>query len=148
MVSVPAQPPGVSVKSISALGANSTLTPMMISTSATISLDSNLNSSEVFHNLVDSIKAHNQMVRKLNVSKRYRQADHNYIEVVSDDEVEVDMPDINEYMNITDNPSELHPTVYGTREHVDPSIPTTGANAVTPTDLLLEHVQGTDTIWQ
>ena len=88
------------------------------------------------------------MVRKLNEAKRYQQADHNYIEMVSNYEVEVDMLDINEFMKITDNPSELHPTDSGMREPGDPSIPTTGANAVTPTDLPSEHVQDTGIIWQ
>src|SRR5882724_8321578 len=111
MVGVPTRPPGVSSKSILALGANSTLTPTRISTSATILSDSILNSNKVFCNLVESIEAHNQMVRKQNESKRYRQADHNYIEMVSDDEVEVEMPEINKFMDIADNPSQLCPTV-------------------------------------
>jgi len=40
------------------------------------------------------------MVRKLNVSKHLHRIDLNYIEVVSDNEVEPALPDINSFMNI------------------------------------------------
>jgi len=64
------------------------------------------------------------MVRKLNESKQYCRAHQNYIEVVSDDKVEVDMPNIKLFMNIANNPTEVHPVVPVARESRDPSVPT------------------------
>jgi len=81
MVVVPAQPPGVSSKSLLALGTNSTQTPIGRSSSATVMTELNINTNEVFHNLVDSIKVHNQMVRKINETKCYYRINPNHIEV-------------------------------------------------------------------
>src|SRR5882724_6189220 len=100
MVTVPAQPPGVSSKSLPSLGTNSTQTPIGGSSSAAIMIELNIDTNEVFCNLVDSIKACNHVVRKINETKCYHRIDLNCIEVVSDDEVEVDMPNINNFMNI------------------------------------------------
>src|SRR5882672_9009445 len=99
MVGVSTHPPGVSGKSIPTLGANATQSPIGDTSPASIAPEANLNSCEVFRNLTESIEARNRMVRKLNASKRYRRLDRNILEVVSDDEVEVDMPNINSYMN-------------------------------------------------
>ena len=89
------------------------------------------------------------MVRKLNESKQYCRAHQNYIEVVSDDKVEVDMPDINSFMNITDNPIETHPVVPVEREPRGHIFPVNGANAVMATEIPLEQLQNTlDIVWQ
>jgi len=96
MVSGTSHPPRG--KSLSSLGASSTQSPRVPTPSTIVSSDPSLNSNEVIHNLVESIEARNQMVRKLNESKRYHRADWNYIEMVSDDEVEVELPNINAFI--------------------------------------------------
>ena len=47
-----------------------------------------------------------QNVRKLNILKCYCREDCDYIEVVSDDEVEVELLNINLFMNIANNTTE------------------------------------------
>jgi len=66
MVGVPSQPPGVTGKSLSGLGANSAQSPIGNPMPNTITPSSSFNTNEVFSNLVDLIEACNWMVRKLN----------------------------------------------------------------------------------
>ena len=106
MVGMHSHPPGVSRKSVMTLGANPTQSPIVKALSATVAPDSSINSSEVFQNLISSIEAQNRMVRKLNILEHYHREDHNYIKVVSNDEVEVELPNINLFMNITNNTTE------------------------------------------
>ena len=69
MVGIPLHPPGVSGKSTMALGTNPTQSPIAIMPSTTITTNWNLDSNEVFGNLIELIEACNRMVRKLNESK-------------------------------------------------------------------------------
>ena len=92
MVGTSAHPPGVSGKSLSTYGTNPTLSPIADGSQATGTLDANIDMNEVFRNLVESVEARNRMVKRLNASKRIHRADHDYIEVVSEYEVEVDLP--------------------------------------------------------
>jgi len=82
----------------------------------------------VIRDLVESIEARNRMVKKLNASKRIRRADHDFIEEVSDDEVEVELPDLNTYSGVIDhtqaNPAEAFQTIPS-------STPATRANVIT-----------------
>jgi len=75
MVGVTSHPPGVSGKSLLTLGTSFTQSPRVPTPSTMVSSDPSLNSNEVIHNLVESIEARNQMVRKLNESKRYCRVD-------------------------------------------------------------------------
>ena len=66
MVSVFSYPAGVSGKSLSSLGTSSTQSPIDNTPSVMTSSNLTLNSNEVFRDLVESTKARNCMVRKLN----------------------------------------------------------------------------------
>jgi len=103
MVGIPSHPPGVSRKSTMPLGTNPTQSPIAIMPPATITSARNLDSNEVFCNLIELIEACIQMVRKLNESKLYCRLDCNYIKVISDDEVKVNQLDINLFMNVKAN---------------------------------------------
>src|SRR5882724_9239122 len=81
-----------------AYGPNPTLSPTAITSLATSTQDPNLNLNIVFCKLVESIEARNRMVKKLNASKSICRADPDYIEEVSNDKVEVNLPDLNTYM--------------------------------------------------
>ena len=88
--------------------------------------ESQVNLNEVFQNLVASIEAHNRMVRKLNKSKCYQRADHNYIKEVSNDEVEVNPPDISSFMHIANNNPENQPLTPMEPEPIQQPFPTSG----------------------
>ena len=105
MVGVNTHPPGVSGKSLPTLGTNITQSLIGNTLPSTIAPVVNLNSSEVSQYLIESIEAHNWMVSKLNASKHYHRLDWNNLKVVSDDEVKVDLPNINSFMNIANSPS-------------------------------------------
>ena len=128
MVGTSSCPSGVSGKSLLAYGLGPMLTPTTITLSATGTQDLNLNLNVVLRNLVESIEARNWMVKKLNASKHIRRADHDFIEEVSDDEVEVELPDLNTYSGFIDhtqaNPAEAC-------QSIPSSTPATGANVVT-----------------
>src|SRR5882724_6121875 len=51
-------------------------------------------------NYVQTVKATNCMVRKVNATKHLCRIDPNYIEEMSDDEVETPLPDISSFINI------------------------------------------------
>jgi len=82
-------------------GANTSLSPLGDTSTATIAPEVNLNSNEVFQNLIESVEARNRV--RLNVSKRYCRLDRNNLEVVSDNEVKVDLPNVNSFMNIANS---------------------------------------------
>ena len=105
MVGVNTHPPGVSGKSFPRMGTNTAQSLIGNTPPSTITPVVNLNSSKVFQYLIESIEAHNRMVRKLNVSKCYHKLDQKNLEVVSDDEVEVDLSNNNSFMNIANSPS-------------------------------------------
>jgi len=54
----------------------------------------------IFRDYVQSVEARNHMVRKLNASKHLRRIDPAYFKVVSDDEVESTIPEVNSFMNM------------------------------------------------
>jgi len=90
MVGIQSHPPGVSGKSVTTFGINPTQSP--IGNEPSSPSVSNINPNEVFQNLISSIEGRNCMVRKLNEFKHYQREDQDHIEMVSDDEVEVDLP--------------------------------------------------------
>jgi len=139
MVGTSAHPPGVSGKSLSTYGTNPTLSPIADGSQATGTLDANIDMNEVFHNLVESVEARNRMVKRLNSSKRIHRADHDYIEVVSEDEVEVDLPDISAFMNISNSIQHSREELPTSTGLVVPSTPATRSNSVTANLTLANH---------
>jgi len=115
---------------------------MAITPSSTLMTDRNFDTNEVFRNLIESTEDRNQMVRKLNESKRYCRLDHNYLEVISDDEVEVDQPNINLFMNVDSNLLDDTPadSVHGLENQ---SISATSANRDIPVGTPVASIQDT-----
>jgi len=128
MVCVNTHPPGVSIKSLPTLGANTSQSPIANTPPSMVTPVVNLNSREVFQNLIESIEAHIQMARKLNMSKGYHRLDQNNLEVFSDDDVELDLPNFNSFMNIANSPSEEPPGDQVPRDSGDLQNMVTGAN--------------------
>src|SRR5882672_4394203 len=89
------------------------------------------------------------MVRKLNESKCYHRVDQNCIKLVSDNKVEVDLPDINLFMSLAVNPSENLPLEPLQRGPNNLTSPATGTNTTGPIETPVTPLQDTsDIVWK
>jgi len=88
------------------------------------------------------------MVRKLNISKCYQRLDNSNIEVVSNDEVEVDLLNVNSFMHIADILSEASSGDTDLRTLEVLCCPVTGANATLATENPIAQQNMSDTLWQ
>ena len=122
MVSNSNLPSGITCKSLNMYSANTTqylvnslpdalittisLTDALVHNASFSSIDTSRQPAEalcfgtMFHNYVQSVKAMNHMVRKVNATKHLCRIDQNYIEEVWDDEVETPLLDVSSFMNI------------------------------------------------
>ena len=82
------------------------------------------------------------------MSKGYCRLDQNNLEVVFDDEFEVDLPNINPFMNIAKSPSEEPPVDQVVRDSGDLPNLATGANATLADENSTSMMQMMDNIWK
>ena len=89
------------------------------------------------------------MIRNLKTYKHYHRVEQNNLKVVSDDEVKVDLPNVNSFMNIANSPSEEPPDDWVLRYLGDLQNLVTGANAILANENVTAMMQNMmDNAWK
>ena len=94
MVSNTPYHPGVSGKSLSSLGAGTTQSPHVNAPLLGVEANEVADIGDLIQSLIQSTEARNEMIRKINSTKARNRLDPDFVELVSDDEPEVDLPNV------------------------------------------------------